>query len=332
MNRLFYALLLLSLTSCSSVQVADDQATEAYPSAEALPALFEHGRVFVLPVTTTGDTLRLFTDTGGSPISSLGSHVADRLGLETEEVTQGGQTGKVAAPPAFRGDRSIPPTPVYSDSPILAFLAGRVAVRPLGDADYDGMLGQSWHRDRVWTFDYASGRLLLHPSAEALAFDPAHTVSLGFQTDSTGRRVQHFPSVEATVDGQTFPWLLDTGATLTLTDTARKAIGGPRTRATSFVTARTFDRWRERHPEWPVTEGADANVDGEPIITVPEVIIAGHTVGPVLFVRRADANYDDFMSQWMDRPIEGALGGSLFQHFVLTVDYPGARAHFERIE
>ena len=331
MKRIALALLALAFTACSPTAQVNDAAPA--PPSQALPAEFEHDRVFVLPVTADGDTLRLFTDTGGSFLSYLAASTAGRLGLETEIVTQGDQSAPLAEFPSFREGRSIPPIPAYAGDPISTLLDGRVAVRPAPErADYDGMLGQLWHSGRVWTFDYPRGRLLLHPSAEGLTFEPEHVVPLGFQTDSTGRRVQHFPSVEAAVAGETFHWLLDTGATLALTDSAHAAVGGPKIRAASFVAARTFDRWRERHPEWEVIEGADANVREEPAIVVPEVSVAGHTVGPVLFVRRADANYDEFMSQWMDRPIEGALGGSLFRHFVLTVDYPGSQAHFERPE
>jgi len=32
------------------------------------------------------------------------------------------------------------------------------------------------------------------------------------------------------------------------------------------------------------------------------------------------------MSQYMDRPIEGALGGSAFRYVTLIIDYPRARA------
>ena len=33
----------------------------------------------------------------------------------------------------------------------------------------------------------------------------------------------------------------------------------------------------------------------------------------------------------MDRVVEGALGGSLFQYFRITVDYPGERTYFQKL-
>lgn len=317
----------IALGACSAPGHLADIPTQA----TSIPAEFEHGLVFVLPVTTRGDTLRFFTDTGGSPISQINSSAVERLGLERETVSFGERSVDLVEFPIFQGGKAIPPIPVYESDPVSKLLGGRLAVAP-DRRDSDGLLGKFWHSGRVWTFDYPRGRLYLHPSAEGLQFDPAHTIPLGFKTDDSGTRIQHFPSVEAVVDGESFLWLLDTGATLILTDEAHKIVGGAKTVAASFVAARTFDRWRERHPEWEVIEGADANTDGEPAIIVPQVEIAGHSVGPALFVRRADANYDEFMSQWMDRPIEGALGGSVFRHFVLTIDYPTAQAHFQKAD
>lgn len=48
------------------------------------------------------------------------------------------------------------------------------------------------------------------------------------------------------------------------------------------------------------------------------------------FTRRPDRNFQQYMSQWMDRPIVGALGGSALRYLRVTVDYPGAVAVFEK--
>jgi hypothetical protein len=46
------------------------------------------------------------------------------------------------------------------------------------------------------------------------------------------------------------------------------------------------------------------------------------------FITRS--NFRKWMSQWMDRPVEGALGGSALRYFRVTVDYPNAVAVFEQ--
>jgi hypothetical protein len=49
----------------------------------------------------------------------------------------------------------------------------------------------------------------------------------------------------------------------------------------------------------------------------------------VWFTIRPDRAFTQFMSQWMDQPVVGALGGSALQYFRVIADYPNARATFE---
>lgn len=290
--------------------------------SQELPAHFVANRIYVRPVTTRGDTLRLFTDTGGGQILLKPTVERLKLPIRDTAVVRGRPT-PVTTLPNFRSDATIPRV---SEDRVYVFPPGRQATfLKVGD----GMLGRGWFAGRVWTFDYAEKELLLHPSTEEPSFDPAHTVPLGFKTDSTGRRVEHFPSVEATIDGETYAFLFDTGASMVLTDSAHTRLGGPSVRGASFITASIFDKWRTQHPDWPVME--NLAVSG-PVIEVPKVTIAGHTVGPVRFTRRPDRNFHLGMSSVMDRRVEGALGGSLFQYFAITADYPGARALFQRTE
>jgi len=194
----------------------------------------------------------------------------------------------------------------------------------------NGMLGQSWFAGRTWIFDYDAERLLLHTaSPEPPA--PAHTVNLGFQTDSTGRRLSNHPRIRATIDGATHSFLFDTGATTVLTDSAQAALGGPRRRGSSLLVASLFDRLRNTHPSWRVLEGASPYRGGTPLLRVPEITIAGHTVGPIWVERRPDRAFERMSRRSMDQPVQGALGGSLLQYFRVTVNYPEAWASFERV-
>ena len=65
-----------------------------------------------------------------------------------------------------------------------------------------------------------------------------------------------------------------------------------------------------------------------PMIEVPEVVIAGHKVGPVWFTYRPNPNFHEYMSSFTDKQVEGALGGNALRHFRITVDYPNAKAYF----
>ena len=64
------------------------------------------------------------------------------------------------------------------------------------------------------------------------------------------------------------------------------------------------------------------------MIEVPYFSVAGFRIGPVWFTERPNANFHEYMSQWMDRRVDGALGGNVFRFFRVTVDYPAAVARF----
>jgi len=287
-----------------------------------LPGSFQANRVYVHPVTASGDTLNIITDSGGGLY--LYRDVAERLGLSVRDTTVRGRSFPVSEPPKIVEPEWFPAFPT---SPIV-FRRSNPRVRMLEKPDEDGLIGASWYGGHIWTLDYSSGEMVLHASSDGLALDSTHTIPMGFPTDDDGERRSSYPSIEATIAGESHPFLLDTGATLLLSDRGQRALGGPRFRGGSFVVASVFERWRERHPEWRVIEGGSVYGGGTPIIRVPEVTIAGHTVGPVWFARRPDGNFRKHMAKFMDRPVDGALGGSLFQYFELTLDYPGARAHF----
>jgi hypothetical protein len=73
-----------------------------------------------------------------------------------------------------------------------------------------------------------------------------------------------------------------------------------------------------------VIERADSNVAGMRLVEVPAIEIAGHPVGPLWFVERPTANVHELAPQWMDRPVDGAVGGGLLRFLGVTLDCPGA--------
>ncbi len=260
-----YRPLALLLAPCFALACASpDVAAPAPSAARELPARFEGGRFFVTPRTAAGETLRLFTDTGGG-LFLLRPAVA-RLSLPVETAGEGEDRMELVALPTFDEAAWIPGLPEEHDARAAPF-RGRLPVldEDSGAMDVgDGMLGEAWFAGRVWSFDYSQGRLLLHAAADEALFDPAHTVRLGFRSGEDGKRLLHFPSVEATIDGETLPFLLDTGATVTLSEAALAELGdgGPAARATCFVVASVFDRWRARHPDWRCIESADRGARG----------------------------------------------------------------------
>ena len=290
-----------------------------------LPTRYLADRFVVTPVTIDGDTLELYTDTGGGA-NMLWESTVRRLRLATEQLIQGSDTTTLVRLPRLSSAATIPlpqPGPPFGERFFVPAPRNEAFTR-------DGFLGRTWFADRVWIFDYPAQSLLLltHAPPSATA---AHRVPLGFQTDSAGRRTTHFPRIRVAIDGDSLDLLFDTGATISLTDSAlaRLADGGPVERGGSFIAQNVFERWRSRHPDWLVIERADRTLD-MPIIRVPEIAVAGYVVGPVWFAMRPDRNFHQFMSQWMDRKVEGAIGGSALRYFRVTVDYPNAVALFER--
>jgi len=193
------------------------------------------------------------------------------------------------------------------------------------------MLGAPWFAGHVFTFDYAKRRLVLRPDGDVPSVAAEHRIAVGFQRDDTGAVAVPYGRIQITVDGTVLDMLLDTGATVVLTEAARAALGGAAThRATSFIIASVFERWHEAHPEWRVIEAADQTSEGEPMIEVPRVPIAGYEVGPVWFTRRPDSAFHEFMAQYMDKPSDGAFGGSGLRYLRVTVDWTRGVAAFER--
>lgn len=291
-----------------------------------LPARYDEHRFYVEPVAADGTRLTFYTDTGGGLF--LLRDAVERLRLSMVNVGgEGKDAFHLAELPKFRADASIP-------APLSR--GGRIPVwsPPTGEGGPsnfvgDGMLGQDWFGGRVWQFDYPGRRLLL--LEDMPAGDAKHRVSLGFKSDETGKRALNFPRIQVEIDGETLDLLFDTGATTFLVDSALAVLkdGGAAARATSFITNTTFEKWRKEHPDWRVIERAEKST-GEAMIEVPLVTVAGYSVGPVWFTRRADKNFHEYMSGFMDKRVDGALGGNALRHFRVTVDYPGAVAVFQK--
>lgn len=313
----------VTLAVCSLLVLLGCGIAQRASSEEALPARFTEHRIHVHPVTAGGDTLELYADTGGSYF--LYRPTVEELGLPVRDTVLRGHSYSVTTFPDIAHPPSFPR--VKGAAPLVR---RRRPVDRKIHPDIDGMLGQSWFAGRVWRIDYIRKEMTAVPHNMAPDTDAEHSVAMGFRTDSTGRRLSNYPSISITVAGKTYPVLLDTGATFWLSEKGRSVLGAPRVRGGSYIIASVFRKWQEEHPNWRVIEGGGMYGGGTEMIRVPSVTIAGHSVGPVWFSKRPDKNFRQTMAQYMDRPVDGAAGGSLFQYFRVTLDYPNARAHFRR--
>jgi len=309
-------LLPLSL-ACALAQAAD--------GPQRLDAHFVDDRVLVDAPLAAGGHLRFFTDSGGGATLLLQS-AAERLHLPTTLVTDGTD----GTPPGTRAiEVALPLAPSALPAPPLPGYLVSTTI-PLRDApvDSDGMLGSRWFEGHVWHWDYVAGTLTLEPPGWTPPTG-APVIPVGFRPAGADGPALAFPRIEVTIAGEPTSMLLDTGATTVLTPEAAQRLGGPRLRSTSMIVASRIAAWRRAHPEWRVIEHAQSGT-GDRMIEVPDVRIAGLQVGPVWFTERPDHAFVAFMSSLTDAPILGAIGGNAFHTLAMTIDYPHARAVFER--
>ena len=316
MTRSLACLVLLAAPAFAAM--AGDVQPEPPLPPEPLPARMQHHRFFIDAQAPSGQVLHLFTDTGGG--MNLTTTGADKLGI-AYEAKPGEQLAGTTPWPRYAGAGVLPPKSAPDATlPILS---------PQPGLTFDGMLGAPWFGGRTWEWDYRAGTLRLLPDGALPKADPAHVVKLGFQRDDEGKHTTHFPRIAARIDGEELQFLFDTGATFRLDAAAAERLGDAsvRERAGNFITMEVMQRWRERHPDWPTIDKGDA---GMAMIQVPAVEVAGYRTGPAWFSARPDRAFHEFMAQWMDMPVDGALGGEAFRDFRITVDYPAETAVFEQ--
>jgi hypothetical protein len=332
MNPLLKICVISALVLAMLIQIASAQSTaEPRPGQPVtIPTRYLAHRFVATPTTVDNLTLTLFTDSAGQLF--IYEDVAQRLKLSVVILPreENSREFKVAALPAFKSSAGIPP-PLGSAFEQRLLIKPRPANPTILEQQRDGMLGQQWFADRVWTFDYPKQTLLWRAAGDLPPHDKSHEVKLAFKTAPSGKRQNNFARIQIEVDGETLDFLLDTGASNILSKEALKQIndGDPAERATSFLTQSVFDKWHKKHPEWRALENIET-LTGAAMIEVPAVKIGGFTVGPVWFTVQPDRTFHAVMDQIMDKPAEGALGGSALHYLRMTVDWPNAVAVFEQ--
>lgn len=294
-----------------------------------MPTVFDGGHFYATPTLSNGQQLKLLVDTGGAGGAGwyvLYQSTATRLGLVTGtcRVEQDVRTVKSIAFRAGHGLAATNDTPCHAPALIIDTPS---------DGE-DGQLGAGYLPGHVWTFDYPGQKLWL----EGTGWKPgagAHRVDLGFPREE-GKPVAGFARITLTIDGAPLDMLLDTGATAHPTDAGMASVDSVNSHginAATYITTSTLDQWRRKHPQWRVIEAGENLESGHYVgrlIQVPEVTIAGWTLGPVWFTERPDGAFGlpGGMSKYMDKPVLGAVGGNVFRHFRMTIDYPNATAWF----
>jgi hypothetical protein len=133
----------------------------------------------------------------------------------------------------------------------------------------------------------------------------------------------HFFATPTLANGQVLRLLVDTGG------------GGINYWLQESTAARLgllISHWHDAHPNWAVLDNADGLIGPKRAIRVPSVEIGGWAVGPVWFVERPNANFEQVMSSMMDGTVHGAIGANVLSSFRMTLDYVHATAWLSCVE
>lgn len=288
-----------------------------------LPAKFENNQIYLTPTLLDNKKIKFFTDTGGG-WNVLTKELYQTYKLKT--ITKISENGDVllSEMPHFIQGKSIPLGGLNN------FMEGYLFIRDKEEIssyrDTDGILGGRWHAEKIISFDYINQKMSILESISDLNIKKYDKIKLGFQKHN-GIYTLAFPRIEIKVLGKTLPMLFDTGATARLSAKAKQVLKNENEAVgTSYIVSSLFDKWQRENPSWLVIEKADKLLN-EPMIQVPEVQIGDQTIGPVWFTRRQDSNFHEYMSSYMDKKIEGAIGGSLLKYLRIIIDYPNEKAY-----
>lgn len=317
--KLSVAGLLVSFSIASSPARATDV---------VLPTEYDQDRFFVVPVVAGGEAMRLLTDTGGGVF--FFDDAAVRAKLTVSGVTLEDYKGLAAKFPEFEPGKGVPTPKTEGD--VIPIAPGPVRARLSWlSKDIDGILGQGWFGDRMWTLDYPGRKLTYHEDKKANPSQHANKLEMAFRKKDNGERATNYPRIQATIAGQTLEMLLATGSSVRLTADALKAVdeGGAAIRSTCLISKSVLEQWKKEHPDWRVVPNAE-EATGEPMILVPELTLAGFKVDQVWFTQRPDDNFTEHFAKWMDKPVVGAIGGNALKDFRVILDYPGSMAWLEK--
>ena len=306
---LFLAIgILFLLTNAVAQQIAPAPKTEI--NSATVPLIVEYNRPFVDLEFTKPDgsarKARFWVDTGGGGFL-MAEPLARDLNLTLgESFKEGGQTFASIKPPPSR----IGAMPLNLENARAFVLVGAKTVSPGVEAE--GMLPGHILKQYHVIFDYPGKQFTL---AKPGSLKPRGTRMVSPVNEKSG-----FPRIEAQIGGETFGFLLDTGASFTM------------------ISQELMNRWITEHSDWQHTTGAfaAANMIGNPMeakalmMRIPQVNLADAKLEGVAAVSRPKGTFENFMSQMMAAPIVGAIGGNVLSLFRIEIDYANGATYFEK--
>jgi len=249
---------------------------------------------------------RFWVDSGGGAFI-ITEPVARDLGLQWQDVQseQGQDYGQPEAPPkAFVG---TVPLDLEPNGVLVAVGTDNISPTEAGHAD--GMLpGHVLARYHV-VFDY--------PNATFTLARPGVLKPRGYMLPMPVSKEMGFPRTEIEVDGVTYGFLLDTGASFTM------------------VSEVLLKSWGQKHPDWPRYRGAVGEaktLGGQTLETmfVPAARWGPYDISEFGVTSQREGVFENWMSGMMTAPIVGSLAGNVLKHFRVELDYPNETLYLSR--
>lgn len=125
---------------------------------------------------------------------------------------------------------------------------------------------------------------------------------------------QGFPRTEIEVDGVTYGFLVDTGASFTM------------------VSEVLLKSWGGQHPDWPRHPGAVGEAETLGGMTLETMIApsarwGAHRLRELGVVSQREGTFERYMSSMMTAPIVGSLAGNVLARFRVELDYPNEKLY-----
>lgn len=322
-----------------------------------LPAIFHHGLIYLAPVSDDGEDFLFFTDTGDGTLMYESS--AKRHRIDLTSAPEHYPFHSAARLPSFRPEAFIPSPSVTNGWIPVRPEEQKPPHHEILLNKGDGILGHTWFADRIWSIHYPKEKMTLHlPKADALLpgkpgkmthhaksgeqddtkketagreeitphwdTPDGHsgiTIPLGFRKTKKGERIS-LPTIEVVIAGDTLSMVFKSGSHIILNEAHQKELGHPGALLPAgLISESIYQRWRNKHPEWPIYEKADTFY-GSDLIETPGIQIGVYASGPVRFAVRRDDAFTDWLSRFTDKPVQGVLGPDAFREAHITLHYP----------
>lgn len=320
--RLHHVLFIVGAALCASAagsqesgkpaqEAAGKAAAPQAPPSVTVPLIVESNRPYVDVTLRRADgsarTARFLVDSGGGAFI-LTDPVARDLGLELGEVMR--EEGQKFArfktlPKAFVGEMPLELDPER----VLVAVGSDRMLPPAGGGRPEGLFpGHLLARYHV-VFDYPKGTFTL---ARPGVLKPEGTPLPMPVFGKTG-----FPRTEIEVDGVTYGFLLDTGASFTMVSEVWLGSRGT------------------EHPDWPRHPGAygdAATLGGQTLETMflPKAKWGSFPLTEVGVTSQRKGTFEKFMSSMMTAPIVGSLAGNVLKQFRVELDYPNQTLYLSK--